>query len=105
MHLCKRSCKFAYGIQNFGVFLKREIKEGRFWFTNIGQDLLVVHDVITSCGCTAAQYSKLPVRPNDTMELVVCYEADEKGRFYKSMTIYSNAIGSPHKVWIKGVVK
>lgn len=90
---------------DFGTFLKSENREGKFQLTNKGDNLLVIHDVITSCGCTMVEYSKQPVRPNETMELTVRYEVDEVGSFNKVLTIYSNAVGSPHKIWVKGKVK
>lgn len=82
-----------------------EAKTGKFLLTNTGKNLLVVYDVITSCGCTKAEYSKNPVRPGETLELTVRYEADESGMFNKMLTVYSNAIGSPLKVRVKGQVK
>lgn len=90
---------------DFGTFPMNEVKEGKFLLTNTGKNLLVVYDVITSCGCTKAEYSKNPVRPGEALELTVRYEADEVGIFNKSLTIYSNALGSPHKLWVKGQVK
>ncbi len=90
---------------DFGSFPMNEVKEGKFVLTNMGKNLLVVFDVVTSCGCTKAEYSKNPVRPGETLELTVRYEAYESGRFSKVLTIYSNAAGSPHKVRVKGVVE
>lgn len=90
---------------DFGAFSMGEKKEGLFLLTNTGQNLLVVYDVITSCGCTKTEYSKAPARPGEALELIVRYEADEIGLFNKSLTVYSNASGSPHKVQVKGRVK
>ena len=90
---------------DFGTFPKNEVKTGKFLLTNTGKNLLVVYDVITSCGCTKVEYIKHPVRPGETLELTVRYEADEVGIFNKSLTIYSNALGLPHKLWVKGQVK
>ena len=90
---------------DFGTFPKNEVKTGKFLLTNTGKNLLVVYYVITSCGCTKVEYIKHPVRPGETLELTVRYEADEVGIFNKSLTIYSNALGLPHKLWVKGQVK
>ena len=90
---------------DFGTFPMSEVKEGKFLLTNTGKNLLLVYDVITSCGCTKAEYSKNPVRPGETLELTVRYKADEGGRFNKALTVYSNAAGSPHKLCVKGQVK
>ena len=49
--------------------------------TNESNNLLVIQDVTTSCGCTKVSYSKEPVRPGASLELTVTYEAEEKGHF------------------------
>lgn len=90
---------------DFGGFSKNENKEGKFVLTNTGQNLLVLYDVVTSCGCTKVEYSKQPLRVGETTELTVRYEADESGHFNKAITIYSNAVGSPHKLRVRGLVK
>ena len=90
---------------DFGAFPMNEKKEGKFVLTNTGQNLLVLYDVVTSCGCTKVEYSKQPLRLGETTELTVRYEADESGHFNKAITIYSNAVGSPHKLRVRGQVK
>ena len=50
-------------------------------------------------------YDKRPVRSGNALELKVRYEADEKGFFNKTLTVYSNAVGSPHKVRVSGMVE
>ena len=90
---------------DFGTFPMNEVKEGKFLLTNTGQNLLVLYDVVTSCGCTKVEYSKQPLRPGETTELTVRYEADKSGHFNKAITIYSNAVGSPHKLRVRGQVK
>ena len=44
---------------DFGTFPMNEAKTGKFLLTNTGKNLLVVYDVITSCGCTKAEYSRI----------------------------------------------
>ena len=90
---------------DFGTFQMNEVKEGKFLLTNTGQNLLVLYDVVTSCGCTKVKYSKQPLRVGETTELTVRYEADETEHFNKAITIYSNAVGSPHKLRVRGLVK
>ena len=87
---------------DFGTFPKEEKQEGSFVLTNTGNGLLVIQDIITSCGCTKVEYSKEPVRPGGTLEVKVIYEADEPGRFNKSITVYCNAKESPLQLTIRG---
>ena len=51
------------GNMDFGTFPQSEKQEYKFVLTNEGNNLLVIQDVTTSCGCTKANYSKEPVRP------------------------------------------
>ena len=87
---------------DFGSFHKAEKQERSFVLTNTGTSLLVVHDVTTSCGCTKVEYSKQPVRPGETIELKVTYEAEEAGYFNKTVTVYCNVENSPLRLKVKG---
>ena len=87
---------------DFGTFPMAEKQEHVFRFKNEGDKLLLMHDVVTSCGCTKVEYSKQPVRPNEDLELKVIYEAEESGRFNKILTVYCNAKDSPIRLRIKG---
>ena len=87
---------------DFGSFPKTEKQERSFVLTNTGTGLLVVHDVTTSCGCTKVKYNKQPVRPGETIELKVIYEAEEAGHFNKTLRVYCNADNSPLRLIVKG---
>ena len=87
---------------DFGSFPKEEKQERSFVLTNTGKGLLVVHDVVTSCGCTKVEYSKQPVRPGETLELKVIYEAEDTGHFNKSIKVYCNVENSPLRLKVRG---
>ena len=87
---------------DFGTFPMSERQECIFRITNSGSSLLMVQDVVTSCGCTKVEYDKRPVPPGQTIDLKVIYEAEESGRFTKVVTVYSNAKTSPVRLRIKG---
>ena len=89
-------------VVDFGQFPMSEQKTHRFGLTNTGNHLLVVQDVVTSCSCTKVEYSKEPIRPGETLEVKVSYEAEEAGRFNKSVMVYCNAETSPLRLTIKG---
>ena len=90
---------------NFGTFSMAEKQECIFRLTNTGNSLLVIHDVTTSCGCTKVEYGKEPVRPGESIELKVSYEAEESGRFSKVITVYANVKSSPVRLRIMGDVE
>ena len=89
-------------VLDFGSFPKEDKQEHSFVLTNTGKNLLVVHDIVTSCGCTQVEYKKSPVRPGETLELKVSYEAEESGFFNKTLTVYCNAENSPLRLMVRG---
>ena len=87
---------------DFGNFPKEEKQERSFVLTNTGKGLLVIQDITTSCGCNKVEYSKEPVRPGETLEVKVIYEAEKAGYFRKIVTVYSNAEELPLRLTVKG---
>ena len=89
-------------VLDFGSFSQSEKQEKSFVLTNTGGGLLVIQDIITSCGCTKVEYSKEPVRPGGMLEVKVIYEAEQAEYFRKTITVYYNANKSPLRLIVKG---
>ena len=92
-------------VLDFGSFPKEEKQERSFVLTNTGNGLLLMQDIITSCGCTKVEYPKEPARPGETLEVKVTYEAEEAGYFSKKITVYCNVENSPLRLTVKGTAK
>ena len=90
---------------DFGIFPKSEKQERSFVLTNTGNQVLVIQDVTTSCGCTKVEYSKEPVRPGASLELKVIYEAEQAEHFNKVITVFCNAENSPFHLTVRGRAK
>ena len=90
---------------DLGTFDWKKQKSCEFILTNIGQELLVVDNVITSCGCTTVEYSKTPVQPEKNLTLKVKYTADRPEYFNKTITVYCNEKDSPILLNISGNAK
>lgn len=90
---------------DFGSFPQAEKQERKFMLTNTGKNLLVIYDVITSCGCTKVEFSKEGIRPGENTELTVIYEAEKAEHFSKTITVYCNANNSPLRLKITGNAK
>ena len=90
---------------DFGSFPQSEKQERSFILTNTGNGILVIQDIVTSCGCTKVEYSKEHVRPGETLEVKVIYEAEQAEHFNKTVTVYCNAENSPLRLAVKGAAK
>lgn len=81
-----------------------KVKEGTkveytFKFENKGTEPLVVKDVKTSCGCTAAVVSSNTLKPGEVGSLKVGFDTKGRvGRNSKSVTIVSNDDKEPNRV-------
>jgi len=77
----------------------------RFDFLNAGAVPLIISNVTTSCGCTASDWSREPVLPGSKGYIKVTYDPRNRpGKFEKTITVTSNAEGSPSVLHISGEV-
>lgn len=93
---------FNNTIIDFGSFSMGKKQEGSFVLTNIGNNLLMVQNVFTSCGCTKVEYSKEPISPGETLEVKVTYMTKEIEHFNKTIMLYCNDKNSPFRLTVKG---
>lgn len=89
---------------DYGKFAENELQTCVFKFTNTGNEPLVIHQAIASCGCTVPTYTKEPIAPGKTGELKVVYNGKGKvfGTFRKTITIRSNASNALVRVYVEG---
>ena len=101
----KTSVELSETEKDFGNIPLNEKREHVFNLVNTGNKPLVIYDVVTSCGCTKAEYSMEPVRSGETLDLKVIYNAEDKGRFRKILRVYCNVEDSPLKLTVVGTVE
>lgn len=103
--------EFASNYYDYG-----EIKEengkvtGKFIFTNVGDSNLIITSVKPGCGCTAANYTKTPVAPQEQGFIEATYDPYNRapGPFTKNIRVYTNEPrfkdpkSPPHFIYIKG---
>lgn len=63
----------------------------QFVFKNSGNEPLLLSNVITSCGCTVAKWSRNPISPGDKGYITVSYDTSSPGSFRKTILVKSNA--------------
>ena len=91
---------------DFGTFDKSEIKQTTIEVKNTGDSPLVIVDVSTTCGCTAATYDKRPAKTGETLRVGIKMTPKDTGFFDEVVTIKYNSINNqPVKVKIKGNVR
>jgi hypothetical protein len=77
-----------------------------FKFKNVGSDTLKIDRVKTSCGCTAAESSKV-IAPNEFGQIDVTFNTGtRKGKASKTVYVYSNDVeASRRSVVIHGMIE
>ena len=91
---------------DFGTFDKSEIKQTTIEVKNTGDSPLVIVDVSTTCGCTAATYDKRPAKPGESLRVQIKMTPKDTGFFDEVVTVMYNSINNqPVKVKIKGNAK
>ena len=91
---------------DYGTVAANSDGKREFVFTNNGNKPLIITNASGSCGCTIPSYSKEPIAPGAKGVIGVKYDTSRAGQpFTKTVTVTSNAAGSPSKVLtIKGNV-
>jgi hypothetical protein len=97
---------FASETIDYGTVAANSDGKREFVFTNNGNKPLIITNATGSCGCTVPSYSKEPIAPGAKGVIGVKYDTSRAGQpFTKTVTITSNAVGSPSKtLTIKGNV-
>jgi len=96
--------QFANKEHDFGTLPYKKESDHIFEFTNPGKTPLIITSVETSCGCTAADWSKEPVKPGKSGQITVKYDAAFPGAFQKTITVHYNGKDSPAVLKISGQV-
>ena len=75
-----------------------------FEFKNNGKTPLIITNVQTSCGCTAAEKPTEPIAKGKSSKIVVNYDTKRVGQFTKTITVTTNASTEPIILTITGKV-
>ncbi len=71
-----------------------KIKQGdevsvRFYFTNRGEQPLLIENVTTGCGCTVAQYPRKPLKPGEKKYIEILFDTrGRKGLQYQEASVH-----------------
>ena len=76
-----------------------------FEFKNTGKTDVIITSVQGSCGCTATNYTKEPIKAGKTGTITATYNAASVGAFTKTVSVTTNAEVTPKVLTLKGIVK
>ena len=77
----------------------------KFVMKNISDSPIVIHNVVSSCGCTVPDYDKKPIQPGSSTSIEVTYANDQGPYpFNKTITVYVSNVNRPIVLKIKGQV-
>lgn len=97
--------KFDKTVHDFGdILISDGEQKCNFTFTNISDRPIVLHRVITSCGCTEPDWDKRPIRPGESGKIEIIFKNDQGPYpFDKGITVYVSDMTKPVLLRIRGV--
>ena len=76
-----------------------------FTVKNIGKEPIAIYEVVTSCGCTDASWTREPLQPGKTGTISGTYKnEDGPVPFDKTLTVYIAGVSKPVILRMRGVV-
>ena len=98
--------KWDQEMHDFGDIEKGKPVSYQFSFVNTSKETVLLTNVKASCGCTATNYTKTPIKPGEKGMVEATYNAAAPGAFNKTVTVTtSEANASPKVLTIKGKVE
>ena len=90
---------------DFGTIDEGDIVEHTFTFTNNGDAPLVITNARGTCGCTVPDWTKEPVAPGETGEMLVKFNSrGKRNQQNKSVNITANTESGKERLQIKAFV-
>ena len=89
---------------NFGDIEKGKPVSHEFSFKNTTKNTVLITNVKASCGCTATNYTKTPIKPGESATVTATYNAANPGSFSKNVTVTTNDSDVNKILTIKGKV-
>lgn len=96
---------WAKDVHDFGTIEKGKPVSYDFTFRNTTKQTILITNVKASCGCTATNYTKTPIKPGESASVTATYNAAAPGNFTKTVTVTTNDSETGKILTIKGIVK
>ena len=95
---------FDETVYDFGTIDRGTNVEHTFTFKNTGNAPLVITGATSTCGCTVPTWTKEPIAPGETGELLVKYNGSGRNQVTKTVTITANTEAGREQIKIKAFV-
>lgn len=89
---------------DFGTIDQGTNVEHTFTFTNTGDAPLVITNATSSCGCTVPTWTKEPIAPGETGEMLVKFNGSGQNQVTKTVNITANTEAGTEQLKIKAFV-
>ena len=89
---------------DFGRIIQNDPATVTFSVKNNGTAPLIITAAKSSCGCTVAEYSKEPIKPNESGIVKATYNTARIGSFAKTVTVTIDGNANADVLTIKGEV-
>lgn len=101
----EQTVSFDKIVHDFGDILISDGPQScEFTMKNISDKPVVIHRVITSCGCTEPRWTEAPIMPGETGTVSVEFTNDQGPYpFSKSVTVYVSGLTKPVILKVRGV--
>ena len=96
--------KWAETTHNFGDIKKNVPVTHDFTFVNTSRETILITNVKASCGCTATNYTKTPIKPGESGFVSAKYDARSIGAFSKNVRVMFNGSEEGVSLIIRGKV-
>lgn len=98
--------EFESVVHNFGkIAVDDGVQKCSFKYTNVSSQPVVINNVISSCGCSVAEWPKAPIMPGASGKIDVSYLNDQGPYpFDKTFTVYISSSEKPVILRITGIV-
>ncbi len=75
-----------------------------FSFRNTFNQPIVLQNVRTTCGCTAADWPEAPIAPGEKGDIHIEFDGNRTGAFRKKITAFFDKQRKAEVLWIQGEV-
>lgn len=98
-------CTVEKDTYDFGKVIQGEKVKYDFKITNTGKSDLLISNVTTSCGCTATEFPRKPIKPGDEGFVTVTFDSEGRNGFQnKRISVVANTQPNTTVLYIKAQV-